>query len=87
MQASTYKAYEPEPLSNSSGYRKVKGRRKKLTAQKKKEIKEAFDLFDIDGSGIILTNEIHPGTWRCGLLFLSHEYIQAPSMQGSSTLR
>ncbi|KAF8720736.1 hypothetical protein HU200_023642 [Digitaria exilis] len=59
MQASTYKAYEPETPSNSSGYRKVKGRRKKLTAQKKKEIKEAFDLFDIDGSGTIDARELN----------------------------
>ena len=51
MQESPYKAYEPP--SNSSGYRKDKVRRKKLTAQKRKEIKEAFDLFDIDGSGVV----------------------------------
>jgi hypothetical protein len=52
LQASTYKADEPSPgATNSSGYRKDKVRRKKLTAQKRKEIKEAFDLFDIDGSG------------------------------------
>lgn len=37
--------------SYSSGYRKDKGRQKRLTAQKRKEIKEAFDLFDTDGSG------------------------------------
>jgi len=49
VQESPYKAYEPP--SNSSGYRTDKVRRKKLTAQKRKEIKEAFDLFDIDGSG------------------------------------
>jgi hypothetical protein len=51
VQASAYKGYEPP--SNSSGYRKDKVRRKKLTAQKRKEIKEAFDLFDIDGSGVV----------------------------------
>jgi calcium-binding protein CML len=33
------------------GYRKDRGGRKRLTAQKRKEIKEAFDLFDTDGSG------------------------------------
>ncbi|CAN6293736.1 unnamed protein product [Urochloa humidicola] len=55
--ASTYKAYEPP--SNSSGYQKDKVRRKKLSAQKRKEIKEAFDLFDIDGSGTIDARELN----------------------------
>ncbi|XP_039831428.1 probable calcium-binding protein CML8 isoform X2 [Panicum virgatum] len=55
--ASPYKAYEPP--SNSSGYRTDKVRRKKLTAQKRKEIKEAFDLFDIDGSGTIDARELN----------------------------
>ncbi|KAG2549413.1 probable calcium-binding protein CML8 isoform X1 [Panicum virgatum] len=54
---SPYKAYEPP--SNSSSYRKDKVRRKKLTAQKRKEIKEAFDLFDIDGSGTIDARELN----------------------------
>jgi len=57
VQESPYKAYEPP--SNSSGYRKDKVRRKKLTAQKRKEIKEAFDLFDIDGSGTIDARELN----------------------------
>ena len=50
VKAGAYKASDPPP-SNSSGYRTDKVRRKRLTAQKRKEIKEAFDLFDIDGSG------------------------------------
>jgi len=50
VQAGAYKASD-RPPSNSSGYRTDKVRRKRLTAQKRKEIKEAFDLFDIDGSG------------------------------------
>ncbi|RCV42866.1 hypothetical protein SETIT_9G249700v2 [Setaria italica] len=57
--ASTYKAADEPPASNSSGYRKDKVRRKKLTAQKRKEIKEAFDLFDIDGSGTIDARELN----------------------------
>ncbi|RLN17926.1 putative calcium-binding protein CML8 [Panicum miliaceum] len=54
--ASAYKGYEPP---SNSGYRKDKVRRKKLTAQKRKEIKEAFDLFDIDGSGTIDARELN----------------------------
>uniref|UniRef100_A0A0A9H3S4 EF-hand domain-containing protein n=1 Tax=Arundo donax TaxID=35708 RepID=A0A0A9H3S4_ARUDO len=49
-------SYEP---SSASGYRKDKGRRKRLTAQKRKEIKEAFDLFDTDGSGFIDARELN----------------------------
>ncbi|GJN20465.1 hypothetical protein PR202_gb07846 [Eleusine coracana subsp. coracana] len=45
--------------SYSSGYRKDKGRHKRLTAQKRKEIKEAFDLFDTDGSGTIDAKELN----------------------------
>ncbi|XP_062201652.1 probable calcium-binding protein CML8 [Phragmites australis] len=51
--ASTYRP------SSGSGYRKDKGRRKPLTAQKRKEIKEAFDLFDTDGSGSIDPRELN----------------------------
>ncbi|OEL32423.1 hypothetical protein BAE44_0006558 [Dichanthelium oligosanthes] len=82
-----YKAYEPP--SNSSGYRKDKVRRKKLTAQKRKEIKEAFDLFDIDGSGIVYTKSLVAGLVHGAVSYfcLSPASIQAPSMQGSSTLR
>ncbi|KQJ96467.1 hypothetical protein BRADI_3g23240v3 [Brachypodium distachyon] len=36
-----------------------RGRRKRLTAQKRKEIKEAFDLFDTDGSGTIDARELN----------------------------
>jgi hypothetical protein len=53
VQAGAYKASDPPP-SNSAGYRTDKVRRKRLTAQKRKEIKEAFDLFDIDGSGSVM---------------------------------
>ncbi|VAI92899.1 unnamed protein product [Triticum turgidum subsp. durum] len=41
------------------GYRRDKGGRKRLTAQKRKEIKEAFDLFDTDGSGTIDARELN----------------------------
>ncbi|CAD6212479.1 unnamed protein product [Miscanthus lutarioriparius] len=58
VQAGAYKASD-RPPSNSSGYRTDKVRRKRLTAQKRKEIKEAFDLFDIDGSGTIDAKELN----------------------------
>lgn len=54
--ASAFKGYEP---SSASGYRKDKGKKKRLTAQKRKEIKEAFDLFDTDGSGTIDAKELN----------------------------
>ena len=41
------------------GYRRDRGGRKRLTAQKRKEIKEAFDLFDTDGSGTIDARELN----------------------------
>jgi calcium-binding protein CML len=51
VQASPYRGYEP---SSYSRHQKDKGRHKRLTAQKRKEIKEAFDLFDTDGSGVYI---------------------------------
>ncbi|KAL5982463.1 putative calcium-binding protein cml13 [Asimina triloba] len=38
---------------------KPRGRYNRLTEQKKKEIKEAFDLFDTDGSGTIDAKELN----------------------------
>jgi calcium-binding protein CML len=83
--ASAYKGYEPP--SNSSGYRKDKVRRKKLTAQKRKEIKEAFDLFDIDGSGTIDARELNVAMRALGfemtpevvIWFLSEHYFLCSS--------
>lgn len=57
MQASKYRGYYHDEASSAAGgggdgYRREKQvRKKRLTAQKRKEIKEAFDLFDTDGSG------------------------------------
>lgn len=59
-QTGTYEASDrPPPPPNAAGYRTDKVRRKRLTAQKRKEIKEAFDLFDIDGSGTIDARELN----------------------------
>ena len=70
-------------------YRKDRGGRKRLTAQKRKEIKEAFDLFDTDGSG---TSGIHAEfscrrilLWEFLLLFpcVRACMLQAPLIPGS----
>eukprot|EP00761_Pharyngomonas_kirbyi_P003552 gb/GECH01003556.1/.p1 GENE.gb/GECH01003556.1/~~gb/GECH01003556.1/.p1 ORF type:complete len:163 (+),score=66.64 gb/GECH01003556.1/:1-489(+) len=42
----------------SSNYRKKKKDKKELTPEQKQEIKEAFDLFDTDGSGYIDAKEL-----------------------------
>ena len=50
------------PLSAQMGFKKSqesrKTKRKDLTAEQKQEIKEAFDLFDTDGSGTIDAKEL-----------------------------
>ncbi|XP_037464082.1 psbP domain-containing protein 5, chloroplastic-like isoform X2 [Triticum dicoccoides] len=50
---------EPSWDDPRPGYRRDRGGRKRLTAQKRKEIKEAFDLFDTDGSGTIDARELN----------------------------
>uniref|UniRef100_A0ACD5WAY6 Uncharacterized protein n=1 Tax=Avena sativa TaxID=4498 RepID=A0ACD5WAY6_AVESA len=55
LMASYYRGQE----ASAGGYRKDRGGRKRLTAQKRKEIKEAFDLFDTDGSGTIDPRELN----------------------------
>ena len=42
-----------------------------LTEEQKQEIKEAFDLFDSDGSGTIDAKELKVGGLNAGLYFLS----------------
>jgi len=57
--ASYYRGQEASSGGRPGGYRKDRGGRKPLTAQKRKEIKEAFDLFDTDGSGTIDPKELN----------------------------
>ncbi|KAI4969721.1 probable calcium-binding protein CML8 [Hordeum vulgare subsp. vulgare] len=59
--ASYFRGQRLEPSSDAPrpGYRRDRGGRKRLTAQKRKEIKEAFDLFDTDGSGTIDPRELN----------------------------
>ncbi|XP_020181683.1 uncharacterized protein [Aegilops tauschii subsp. strangulata] len=58
---SYFRGQRQEPSSDDPrpGYRRDRGGRKRLTAQKRKEIKEAFDLFDTDGSGTIDARELN----------------------------
>lgn len=53
FQASSYR--KPVP---SASQRKKQGPKTELTEEQKQEIKEAFDLFDTDGSGTIDVKEL-----------------------------
>lgn len=53
FQASSYR--KPAP---SASQRKKPGPKIELTEEQKQEIKEAFDLFDTDGSGTIDVKEL-----------------------------
>lgn len=58
FQASGYR----KPAS-SAGQRKKTGHKIELTEEQKQEIKEAFDLFDTDGTGTIDVKELKVGSW------------------------
>lgn len=45
-------------MSRNYGKKKGKGAKQELTEEQKQEIKEAFDLFDTDGSGSIDAKEL-----------------------------
>lgn len=65
---------------------KPRGRHHGLSQQKKQEIKEAFELFDIDGSGIqiaSLTIHIMNTSQACNDLILFFSLIQALLMPKS----
>ncbi|KAK3157461.1 hypothetical protein QOZ80_2AG0122690 [Eleusine coracana subsp. coracana] len=75
--------------SYSSGYRKDQGRHKRLTAQKRKEIKEAFDLFDTDGSGTIDAKELNVAMRALGFEMTPeqiHQMIAEVDKDGSGTI-
>ncbi|VAI80780.1 unnamed protein product [Triticum turgidum subsp. durum] len=60
--SSYFRGQRQDPSADAAtrpGYRRDRGGRKRLTAQKRKEIKEAFDLFDTDGSGTIDARELN----------------------------
>ena len=46
------------------GQRKKVGPKPELTEEQKQEIREAFDLFDADGTGTIDAKELKVGTWQ-----------------------
>jgi len=54
LQASQYK----KPSSIAAGPRKKANAKPELTEEQKQEIREAFDLFDADGTGTIDTKEL-----------------------------
>ncbi|KAK4262291.1 hypothetical protein QN277_027871 [Acacia crassicarpa] len=49
----------PQYRGESTRFNKPKGRHHGLTQQKKQEIREAFELFDTDGSGTIDARELN----------------------------
>uniref|UniRef100_A0ACD6A5P5 Uncharacterized protein n=2 Tax=Avena sativa TaxID=4498 RepID=A0ACD6A5P5_AVESA len=71
--ASYYRGQE----ASAGGYRKDRGGgRKRLTAHKRKEIKEAFDLFDTDGSGTIDPKELNVAMRALGFEMTPEEIKQ-----------
>lgn len=58
FQASSYR----KPASSAS-QRKRPGPKVELTEEQKQEIKEAFDLFDTDGTGTIDVKELKVISW------------------------
>lgn len=56
LQAGQYK--KPTIGSAASAQRKKTGPKPELTEEQKQEIREAFDLFDADGTGTIDTKEL-----------------------------
>lgn len=75
FQASSYR----KPVASAS-QRKKAGPKIELTEEQKQEIKEAFDLFDTDGTGTIDVKELKVSPWfsmpwiRCGLVSI-HKYL------------
>ncbi|KAM0863362.1 hypothetical protein ACQ4PT_044638 [Festuca glaucescens] len=68
------------------GYRKDTGGRKRLTAQKRKEIKEAFDLFDTDGSGTIDPRELNVAMRALGFEMTPEVAIKSYSSGGEAAI-
>uniref|UniRef100_A0A0E0M766 EF-hand domain-containing protein n=1 Tax=Oryza punctata TaxID=4537 RepID=A0A0E0M766_ORYPU len=100
MQASKSRGYFYDEASSAGGsgggggggggYRREKQvRKKRLTAQKRKEIKEAFDLFDTDGSGTIDPKELNVAMRALGFELTPeqiHQMIAEVDKDGSGTI-
>lgn len=94
--ASKYRGYYHDEASSAAGggggdgYRREKQvRKKRLTAQKRKEIKEAFDLFDTDGSGTIDPKELNVAMRALGFEMTPeqiHQMIAEVDKDGSGTI-
>lgn len=63
LQTSQYK--KPSVGSAVSAQRKKTGAKPELTEEQKQEIREAFDLFDADGTGTIDTKELKASYHGC----------------------
>ena len=59
----------------SAARNKGKGRQGGLTEEQKQEIREAFDLFDTDGSGTIDAKELKVSVGRRRVLCVSSSFI------------
>ncbi|KAG8088443.1 hypothetical protein GUJ93_ZPchr0010g9767 [Zizania palustris] len=73
---SRFRGYHDEPQPPPAYRRDKGGQKKRLTAQKKKEIKEAFDLFDTDGSGTIDPKELNVAMRALGFEMTPEEIQQ-----------
>ncbi|KAE9451449.1 hypothetical protein C3L33_16658, partial [Rhododendron williamsianum] len=60
---------------------KPRGRQHGLTQQKRQEIKEAFELFDTDGSGTIDAKELNVAMRALGFEMNEEGKISAPDIQ------
>jgi len=67
LQASQYK--KPS-VSAVSAQRKKTGQKPELTEEQKQEIREAFDLFDADGTGTIDTKELKARHCSCNMDYI-----------------
>ncbi|XP_010783704.1 centrin-1-like [Notothenia coriiceps] len=73
--------------TSSSGPRKKAVPKMELNEEQKQEIKEAFDLFDTDGTGTIDVKELKVGSWsnRDGRTCLS-EMIDEADQDGDGEI-
>jgi len=72
LQAGQYK--KPSVAAAASAQRKKANPKPELTEEQKQEIREAFDLFDADGTGTIDTKELKVGLLK---YFSNSSYIVA----------
>ena len=57
--------YKKPAIGSATSQRKKTGAKPELTEEQKQEIREAFDLFDADGTGTIDTKELKASHRSC----------------------